>query len=306
MALRLSVILPTFNRVSTLRYALAALLHQTAPADAYEVIVVDNNCSDGTVELLQSTVDPRLRCLRESRQGVSHARNTGIIAARGDLIAFTDDDVETAPDWVATIVDALDARPDVDGVGGRVLPAWHARRPDWLTREHWGPLALQDHGDQQRIFDRHSPIGLIGANVALRAAVFHRVGEFSLDVQRVRDGIGSTEDHDLLHRVYASGGRMLYHPDMLVTARVQPDRYARAYHRRWHEGHGRFHALMRLPEIERTRTTVAGVPAHLVRTAASDVAEWVGSMLSGRWDAAFQAELRLRFFAGFARTRFGK
>jgi hypothetical protein len=99
---------------------------------------------------------------------------------------------------------------------------------------------------------------------------------------------------------------MLYHPDMLVTARVQPDRYARAYHRRWHEGHGRFHALMRLPEIERTRTTVAGVPAHLVRTAASDVAEWVGSMLSGRWDAAFQAELRLRFFAGFARTRFGK
>jgi glycosyltransferase involved in cell wall biosynthesis len=305
-ALRLSIILPTFNRVGPLRHALAALLHQTAPADAYEVIVVDNNCVDGTAELLQSIVDPRLRCLRESRQGVSHARNTGLTAARAGIIAFTDDDVETAPEWVATIVDALDSRPDVDGVGGRVLPAWHARRPAWLTREHWGPLALQDHGDQQRIFDCHSPIGLIGANVALRAAVFHRVGEFSPDVQRVRDGIGSTEDHDLLHRVYASGGRMLYRPDMLVTARVQPDRCARAYHRRWHEGHGRFHALMRLPEMERTRTTVAGVPAHLVRTAASDAAEWVGSVLSGRWDDAFQAELRLRFFAGFARTRLGK
>jgi len=305
-AMRLSIILPTFNRVAALRCALRALLLQTAPPDAYEVIVVDNNCSDGTAEFLESMVDTRVRCLRESRQGVSHARNTAIAAARGDILAFTDDDVETAPDWVATIIDALDLRPDVDGVGGRVLPAWAARRPAWLTRARRVPLALQDHGDEPRTFDRASPIGLIGANLALRAAVLHRVGEFSLDVQRVRDGIGSTEDHDLLHRVYGSGGCMLYLPGMLVIARVQSDRCARAYHRRWHDGHGRFYALMRLPEIERTRTTVAGVPAHLLRAAASDAAAWLGSMLSGRWDDAFRAELRLRFFAGFARTRFGK
>lgn len=305
-ALRLSIILPTFNRAAALGHAVDALLHQTAPHDAYEIIVVDNNCTDGTKARLASITDNRVRCLRELRQGVSHARNTALAVARGDIIAFTDDDVEAAPDWAATIIDALDARPDVDGVGGRVLPAWQARCPAWLTRAHWGPLALQDHGDQPRIFDRGSPIGLVGANLALRAAVFHRVGEFALNVQRVCDGIGSTEDHDLLHRVYASGGRMLYQPDLLVIARVQPDRYARAYHRRWHEGHGRFHALMRLPEMERTRKTVAGVPAHLLRTAACDATVWVGSMLSGRWDHAFQAELRLRFFAGFARTRFGK
>lgn len=305
-AVRLSIILPTFNRVTALRQALAALLDQTAPRDAYEVIVVDNNCTDGTAQLLESIVDPRVRCLREVRQGVSHARNTGIAAARGDIVAFTDDDVEAAPDWVTGILEALDARPDVAGVGGRVLPAWHARCPAWLTRAHWSALALQDHGDRQRIFDRDSPIGLIGANLALRAAVFRRVGKFSVEVQRVGDGIGSTEDHHLLHRVYASGGRLLYEPDLIVIARVQPDRCARAYHRRWHEGHGRFHALMRLPEMDRTRKTIAGVPAHLLRTAASDLVLWVRSMLSGRWDDAFRAELRLRFFAGFARTRFGK
>jgi glycosyltransferase involved in cell wall biosynthesis len=305
-AVRLSIILPTFNRVSALRHALAALLDQTAPPDTYEVIVVDNNCDDGTTELLESIADTRVRRLRESRQGLSHARNTGIAAARGDIIAFTDDDVVAAPDWVQTIVASLDSRPDVDGVGGRVLPEWHESRPAWLTRAHWGPLALQDHGDRARVFDRHLPIGLVGANLALRTTVFHRVGRFSPDVQRVRDSIGSTEDHDLLHRVYVSGGSMLYEPDMLVISRVQPDRCARAYHRRWHQGHGRFHALMRLPEMERTRKTVAGVPLHLLRTAAADAGVWLGCVLAGRWDDAFRAELRLRFFAGFARTRVGR
>jgi glucosyl-dolichyl phosphate glucuronosyltransferase len=305
-AVQLSIILPTFNRVDPLRHAIAALLYQTAPGNAYEVIVVDNNSTDGTAQLLESIVDSRVRCLRERRQGISYARNAGIAAARGDIIAFTDDDVEAAPDWVETIVTALDARPDVAGVGGRVLPVWHARCPEWLTRAHWGPLALQDHGDDERTFDREAPVGLIGANLALRAAVFHRVGRFSLEVQRVADDIGSTEDHHLLHRVYASGGRLLYQPNLLVNARVQPDRYARAYHRRWHEGHGRFHALMRLPDIDRTRRTVAGVPAHLLRTAARDAVLWAGSILSRRWHDAFQAELRLRFFAGFARTRLGR
>jgi glycosyltransferase involved in cell wall biosynthesis len=304
--LRLSVILPTFNRVAALRHAMSSLLGQDAPADAYEVIVVDNNCNDGTAELLELIADRRVRCLREPRQGLSYARNAGIAVARGDLIAFTDDDVEVARDWIRRIISTLDARPDVDGVGGRVLPEWHSRHPAWLTSAHWGPLALQDHGDRVRLFDRHLPLGLIGANLALRAAVFARVGQFSPDVQRVGDSIGSTEDHDLMHRLYASGGSMLYDPGILVLARVQPDRCARAYHRRWHQGHGRFHALMRLPEIEQTCTTVAGVPAHLVRTAASDAGVWVASMLSGRWDDAFRAELRLRFFAGFTRTRLGK
>lgn len=303
---RLSIILPTFNRVDSVRHAVAALLLQTAPANFYEVIVVDNNCSDGTAEYLASLDDPRLRTVREPRQGLSYARNTGVDTARGDILAFTDDDVEAAPDWASAIVDALDSRTDVDGVGGRVLPTWPSRRPSWLTRAHWGPLALQDHGDQAHVFDRAAPIGLVGANLAVRRSVFERVGPFSPNVQRVADGIGSTEDHDFLHRVYAAGGRMLYLPPLIVRARVQPARCARAYHRRWHAGHGRFHALMRLPEMERSRRAVAGVPAHLLRSAARDALAWARYTATARWERAFEAELRLRFFAGFARARLGR
>ena len=303
---KLSVILPTFNRADSLKRALDALLRQTAMPGSYEVVVVDNNSTDGTATVVALINDPRLRLIAESRQGLSFARNAGLAAARGDIVAFTDDDVEVAPDWVETIIASLARHPEVDGLGGRVLPSWQCGRPGWLTREHWAPLALQDHGDSRRIFDSATPIGLIGANVAFRREVFDRVGAFSPDVQRVKDGIGSTEDHELLTRLYGSGGRMLYLPKMLVMTRVPGDRCDRRYHRRWHEGHGRFYALMRLPEMERARVTAFGVPGHLLREAARNIGAWARCALTADWDRAFLAELRLRFVKGFVWTRLAR
>lgn len=301
--LRLSVILPTFNRAASLKTAVEALLRQHAPAEIYEIVVVDNNSTDDTRRVLDLLADPRLRILHEPRQGLSYARNAGLAAARGDVAAFTDDDVQTAPDWVSTIVASLDDHPSIDGVGGRVLPEWSIAPPPWLTTAHWSPLALQDHGEQQRVFDRGEPIGLVGANVAFRRAVFDRIGVFSTTVQRVKDGVGSTEDHELLTRLYEAGGRMLYEPRLLVRAAVQPERYARAYHRRWHFGHGMFHARMRTPEMERSRAAIAGIPAHLCRAALRDLEEMIAAAPAGDPARAFAAELRLRFFAGFAMAR---
>ena len=304
--LMLTVILPTFNRADLLKRALGALLRQSAMPGSYEVIVVDNNSTDGTAAVVGLFEDRRLSLVSEPRQGLSYARNTGLAAARAPIVAFTDDDVEVAPDWVQTIVSTLGRYPHVDGIGGRVLPSWQSGRPRWLTREHWAPLALQDHGDARRVFDRSAPIGLIGANVAFRRAVFDRVGTFSPGVQRVKDGIGSTEDHELLARLYEAGGRMLYQPKLLVMARIPGDRCDRRYHRRWHEGHGRFYALMRLPEMERARATPFGVPGHLLREGVHTLAAWVRSALVADWDRAFLAELRLRFLKGFVWTRLAR
>lgn len=305
--LRLSVVLPTYNRAESLRRALGALTRQSADPSSYEIVVVDNNCTDGTREMVKAMEDPRIRLVSEPRQGLAFARNAGLDAALGPVLAFTDDDVEVARDWVETIVTTLDKNPAVDGVGGRVLPAWECgRRPGWLTREHWAPLALQDHGDARTTFDRGHPIGLIGANVAFRRKVFERVGLFSASVQRVKNVIGSTEDHELLTRLYDAGGRMLYHPRMLVLARVQADRCEPAYHRRWHEGHGRFYALMRLAEVERARVSPLGIPGHLLRSAAHDAVEWLRFVFTGDWEHAFLAELRLRFFKGFVWTRLAR
>jgi glycosyltransferase involved in cell wall biosynthesis len=300
---KLSIILPTYNRAASLKRAIAALLRQAADPSSYEILVVDNNSNDGTPDAVGTFEDARIRLVHETRQGLSFARNAGLDAARAPLVAFTDDDVEAAPDWAETILSSLEASPDADGVGGRVLPAWESPCPAWLTREHWAPLALQDHGDERRTFNRETPLGLVGANIAFRREVFDRIGRFSPAVQRVKDGVGSTEDHELLARLYAAGGSMVYQPRMLVMARVQPERCNRAYHRRWHEGHGRFHALMRIPDEERARVAPLGVPGHLLRSAASDAVAWVRSAVAADWDRAFLAELRLRFFKGFVWTR---
>jgi glycosyltransferase involved in cell wall biosynthesis len=299
----LTVAICTYNRAGALLSALRALTAQRDAATPFEIVVVDNNSTDETCSIVQS-FGAAVRYVFEGRQGLSFARNAAIEAASGGIIAFTDDDVEVAPGWAAVLMHAFASHRDVDCVGGRVLPRWQEPPPSWLTRVHWAPLALQDHGEAPLTFDAAAPLCLVGANVAFRRSVFADIGPFSPAVQRVKDGIGSTEDHELLLRLYAAGRRALYVPDLLVTTGIPADRLTRSYHRRWHRGHGRFHAVMRAPDVERTRRgRVLGVPAHLFRAAASDAAAWLKLKMRGDADGAFARETRLWFFSGFLRER---
>jgi len=303
----LSVIISTYDRCAGLERAVRSVLAQrSANTPAFELIVVDNNSKDATAEAVNRFAgeDDRVRYVFESRQGLSHARNSGIAAARAPLVAFTDDDVRAEPDWISSIVRAFAEHPAVDVVGGRVLPIWPATPPDWLTREHWTPLALVDHGDRPFIITGDRPMCLVGANLACRRAVFDRVGVFATEFQRVKDGIGSLEDHDFQLRLLRAGGKALYDPRITMFAEVQPNRLQPAYHRRWHAGHGHFYALLRAEEVEQTGVgTLFGVPAHLYRQALSDVIGWVRASLLGRPTQAFRHEVGLHFFGGFLRTR---
>jgi glycosyltransferase involved in cell wall biosynthesis len=247
----LSVVLCTYNRADRLRPALDALFHQEIDVD-YEVIVVDNNSTDATAAVVQPMAERscgRIRYVFEGQQGLSHARNRGIAAARAPAIAFTDDDVRVGTDWVASIVRGLEARPDIDYIGGRVLPRWLQPPPRWLTDAHWSPLALQDYGPEPFVTDRERAVCLVGANLAVRRLAFDRAGGFAPEFGRVKDGIGSTEDHDIQIRMWRAGMRGLYDPSIVAEADVTPDRMVKAYHRRWHRGHGRYCAAMRLREL---------------------------------------------------------
>ena len=300
----LAILVPTYNRAPLLRRALSSLTAQVRTTPDIQLIVVDNNSTDETRGICREF--PDVHYLFEPTQGLSHARNAGIAAVGrrpGDVVVFVDDDVEVAPGWVDAIRRAFEAHPGVDAVGGRVLPQNSGEFPDWLTPAHWAPLALQDHGNQPRVFSAAEPVGLIGANLAVRATVFDRVGAFSPHVQRVRDGIGSTEDHEFLVRIYAAGGKTLYAPDALVTTRVPLERMTREYHRRWHRGHGRFHALMESAELQKTPRRLFGVPAHLFRSAVTDTGAWLRGIISRDPSSMFAAETRLWFFSGFLKER---
>jgi glycosyltransferase involved in cell wall biosynthesis len=308
-----SVLLATYNRACRLSTAVAALLDQIGNVD-FEVIVIDNNSTDDTAAVVarMAATSARIRYVFEPRQGKSHALNTGLALARGAILAFTDDDVRVAPDWVLQFHRSYGMHPDVDYIGGRVLPEWPAPPPKWLTTAHWSPLALQDYGDDLQTVGPHRAVCLIGANIAYRRHVFERVGGFTPALGRTGDGIGSTEDHDLQLRMWRAGLRGLYDPSIVVHAEVTPDRLTREYHQRWHRGHGHHCALMRLRELVPADlgpmsepagiVTLFGTPAFVYLEVPHNAYQWLRSVAL-RKDPLFYAH-QLRHVLSYIRTSY--
>jgi glycosyltransferase involved in cell wall biosynthesis len=298
-----SAIICTYNRGILLRPALESLLAQDAGAVSFEVIIVDNNSTDDTKRIALEFIAGRegWTYVFEGQQGLSHARNAGVGHARAPIVAFTDDDVRVAPNWVREIKRSLDAHPEAAFVGGRVLPRWSATPPRWLTKPHWVPLAIVDHGDEPFYVDESRPWCMVGANLSIRTATLQEAGGFAPRFQRVKDTIGSTEDHELQFRLWRAGLRGMYVPTLRVEADVQPDRLRKAYHRRWHAGHARFSAMMGTERISDDMPELFGMPACFIRLIAWHVAGWVKATAGGREALAFRHENKIRFLINYAR-----
>ena len=301
----LTAVVCTWNRAALVDGAIEALVRQES-APPHEILVVDNGSRDHTGAVVQrwAARHPQISYLHEGRLGLACARNTAIRLARARLIAFTDDDIRVGPDWMARIVEAFERWPGASCVGGPVVPQWPEPAPAWLTPRQWAPLGVQDYGTEAVRADGSNPICLIGANLAFRRSALEAVGEFSNDVQRAGNGAGSTEDHELHLRLWQAGHHCMYDPGLRVAAVILPERLRKSHHRTWQFGHGRHIARMRIPEMEATRAgRVLGVPAHLLRQAATDAWGWATSRLRGDVVRAFEREAHLWFIAGFVRER---
>ena len=251
---------------------------------------------------------PSARYFFEPRPGVSHARNTGIAAARAPVVAFIDDDVEADAAWVATIKRTFDEHPEIDCVGGRIDARWAAPPPAWLTRMHWGPVALQAEKSATPHVDAdHASPCLMTANFASRRAALEEVGGFSADYLR-------DEDRELQLRLWSAGKRGLYVGAIAVTTEVPCERMTKAYHRRFHLRNGGTHARMRyrerldrdgrlLPQDMRS-VTLLGAPGYLYRSLFHHAAGWLGRVASLDWNGAFFHETRVLYFASYIWTRY--
>ncbi|HEX5890447.1 MAG TPA: glycosyltransferase [Pyrinomonadaceae bacterium] len=304
-----SVIVATYNRCEVLRGALESLLDQETAGTTYEVIVADNNSTDDTrrvVEELRAKSNVNVVYCFEPEQGVSYARNTGVAHARAPILAFTDDDIRPARDWVAAVHEGFKRFPEADCIGGKVLPDPTIKFPEWLTEKHWTPLALLNLGDEPLVLDVQNGAGLVGANLAMRAAALKEVGSFRPHLQRVKGGIGSLEDTELELRLSVAGKCLMYLPELIVYTQVLDERLDKAYHRRWYCGHGHFYAVMRNDKFEDSKLRLFDVPAHLYRSTFANVFDWLRYRLTNEQELGFERELELRFFWGFFRKRFAE
>jgi len=234
-----SVLICTYQRARLLGGALDALRGQRLPAGrSWEIVVVDNNSTDDTKDVVArfaESAPARVRYVFEPRQGHSHARNAALAEADGAVLAFMDDDVRPAEDWLSAALAALD-REDVDIVGGRILPLWESTPPAWLedNAELYDNLALMTYADRQRLVLPFAPVPRIwGANFVLRRRVVETVGLFDVNRGHVGTKLSGGDETDYIRRAIEQGLVAVYDPALSVHHLVPRDRMRRGYFRRW-------------------------------------------------------------------------
>lgn len=219
----LSAIVPTHERPVSLRRCLETLAAQQVDRDRFEVIVVDDGSRLDTEAVVtevsrQSAVD--MRCERQALSGLNSARNRGAALARGDVLAFLDDDTLVSPGWAEALLAAFADHPCA-AVGGKVElqldgppPSWLAPRRYYLAEYDLGSSACWLNGD---------PVP-VGANCAVRRSDYDRLGGFREGLDRLAESLVSNGDTEFFRRLRASGGRMRYEPAASVLHCVAADR----------------------------------------------------------------------------------
>jgi glycosyltransferase involved in cell wall biosynthesis len=97
--IKISFIIPAYNEENYIRHCLDAIIHEIGGREGYEIIVVDNNSSDKTCDIVSRDY-PNVQLIHESRRGANRAREAGFVASKGDLVAFLDADTEVTPGWI--------------------------------------------------------------------------------------------------------------------------------------------------------------------------------------------------------------
>jgi GT2 family glycosyltransferase len=225
-----TVVVPTFRRPDGLRRLLDALTTQADPGVPWDVVVVDNDDPPGASPVFERSA-PDLgvpaRIVREAERGASRARNRGVAEARGTIIAFVDDDVVPAPDWLTRLVEPILAGR-CDGTGGRVLLDPTVARPAWFDEPGLGPyLAQHTPADHERPLAPAEYV--ITASAAFRADLFRATGGFDPDLGP-RPGAQIVNDDVLVgDRFMEAGGRLHHVPASVVVHELPPARLQPRY-----------------------------------------------------------------------------
>ena len=249
---RVTVAVCTRNRAPQLAECLDTLDRLEYPSDLLDIVVVDNAPADDSTRELVARY-PRMRYVREPRPGLDWARNCAARAARGDVIAYTDDDVSVDPRWAAALAAAFEEEPHAMCVTGLVVPD-ALDTPAQILFERYGGFG---RGFERRVYRvprgtsaarRYGGTGRFGtgANMAFRRSFFAREGLFdpALDVGTPSNGGG---DLEMFFRVLKAGHALVYEPAALVRHRHRRE-YAALKTQITNNGIGFFSYLVRTAE----------------------------------------------------------
>jgi glycosyltransferase involved in cell wall biosynthesis len=288
----ISVAICTYNRAELLDQTLDRLRRAEVPNGVdWELLVVDNNCSDHTQEVIgRYRAELPLRALRETRQGLSHARNCAIEAARGELLLWTDDDALVGRQWLSAYAQAAAEYPEAGFFGGPVEPWFAVAPPRWLQSNFAvfaGAYAVRSAppGTLRLVDETLLPFG---ANFGLR---MDAIGDARFDTQLGRIGtrlIGG-EEVQFLSGMLARGVTGVWIEAAPVKHYIPAERISERYLWDYYYAKGQSRIRM-LPAAGRP------APAGLRRKLRKQrLKRWTsGSRNTKRWARGFKATAMIR------------
>lgn len=231
----LTAIICTYNRAKYIGNLLESLAKNDIGKSAYEIVLVDNNCTDNTREICEAFAkahpDVQFRYVVESEQGLSAARNKGIKEAKGDVIVYVDDDALVDPHYLRTYSEWFAAHSETMACGGPIEPLYETEEPAWMTPYTKALLtAWMNYGDKVREYPRGRYPG--GGNAAYRKEVFDKVGLFNTALGRKGGNLMGSEEKDIFDKMHAMGMQVLYLPTpvlhhIIPQTKLEPDYFNR-------------------------------------------------------------------------------
>lgn len=269
----LTAIICTYNRAKYIGNLLESIAANDLAKSEYEIVLVDNNCTDNTREICEAFAaahkDVSFRYVVEPEQGLSAARNKGIKEAKGDLIVYIDDDALIDTWYLRTIVEYMSDHPEISAVGGPIIPSYEdTEEPKWMTRYTKELLCGYLYfGDEIRPFPGERYPG--GGNAAYRAEVFEKVGLFNTALGRKGNGLMGSEEKDIFDKMKAQGMRFMYLPKMILHHLIPQKKLERDYFDR---------LTKQIGMSERQRTLAIGKGKYINRLF-KEAIKWGGTLV---------------------------
>ena len=267
----LSIIICTYNREKYIRPLLESIAKNDYPTADYEIVLVDNNCTDNTRGVCEmfATVHPEvnLHYVVETEQGLSAARNKGIKEAKGDIIIYVDDDALVDSDYIRIYAEHFATHPDTMAAGGPIEPLYETEEPLWMSPYTKALLtAWMNYGDQIREYPNGRYPG--GGNAAYRKEVFDRVGLFNTELGRKGNLLLASEEKDIFDKMKALEMKVLYLPTPVLHHCIPQAKLEEDYFNR---------LTLQIGRSERMRTRAISKSKYLSRLAA-EVVKWGGTL----------------------------
>jgi len=219
----ITAVVCTYNRANLVVRALESLTEQTLDKALYEIILVDNGSTDDTAQVVRrfqvGPPDHAIVYVHEALLGLGHARNAGLNHARGEYVAFLDDDAQASKDWLEHALHCFQqVQPTPLVIGGPIVPWYESPKPHWFKDEY----EVRSWGDQPRFLKPGESFS--GSNMIFRKSVFETYGRFDTKAGVRGNRLSLGEETSVFDRIWRIRGdeRILYYSPKLLVFHSTP------------------------------------------------------------------------------------